>query len=316
LLYVLRRERAAPPEEAMDASALVTLTHGPLQLDLAPEVGGSIAGFRRDGVAILRETPGEAIADGLVRQMACYPLIPYSNRIAEGRFTFEGEAYRLAPNFGDHPHSVHGNAWQHPWSVAALEPARCRLVLDHRPAGAGAEGWPFAYRAEQLFALDEDGLTLTLNLTNEDGRAMPAGFGLHPFFPKRPGTVLRFSADAVWRNGADSLPASREEVPPEWDYGSLRPLGEPGLDNCFAGWDGGAEIRFENENLAVWIEADPVFCHLVVYVPGPRDYFAVEPVSHMNDAIHHPEVPGNGLVVLGPGERLSGTVRFRIGTIP
>jgi aldose 1-epimerase len=300
----------------MDASALVTLTHGPLRLDLAPRVGGAIAGFRRDGVAILREMPHEALVGGLVRQAACYPLIPYSNRIAGGRFTFEGEAYRLAPNFGDHPHSVHGNAWQRPWSVADLEPAQARLVLDHRPAGAEAEGWPFAYRAEQLFVLDDEGLTLTLTLENQDGRAMPAGFGLHPFFPKRPGTVLRFFARTVWHNGADSLPDAREPVPPQWDYESLRPLGEPGLDNCFAGWDGEAEIRYENEDLAVHIEADPVFGHLVVYVPGPRDYFAVEPVSHMNDAIHHPDVGGHGLAVLRPGETLIGSVRFLVGTIP
>ncbi|MET0745425.1 MAG: aldose 1-epimerase [Microvirga sp.] len=298
----------------MDASDLVTLAHGPLRLELAPAIGGAIAGFRRDGVAILREAPAQAVAEGLVRQMASYPLIPYSNRIAGGRFTFEGEAYRLAPNFGDHPHSVHGNAWQRRWSVAALEPARCRLVLDHRPVGGDAEGWPFAYRAEQAFVLDDDGLAITLTLTNEDGRPMPAGLGLHPFFPKRPGTSLRFQAEAVLRNGPDSLPASREPVPPEWDYGALRPLGEPGLDNCFAGFDGSAEIRYSNENIAVRIEADAVFGHLVVYVPSARDYFAVEPVSHMNDAIHHPEVPGNGLVVLNPGETLSGTIRFRIGT--
>jgi aldose 1-epimerase len=299
----------------MVPSALVTLTHGFLRLALVPHLGGAIAGFWREGVAILREMPAEALADSLVRQTSSYPLIPYSNRIAGGRFSFDGVDYRLGLNFGDHPHSVHGNAWQRPWRVDEVEPSRCRLTFHHRPMGHEAEGWPFAYRAEQLFTLDEDGLTIRLSLENEDGRPMPAGFGLHPFFPKRPGTSLRFATVGVYRNGPDSLPAGNDPVPDEWNYRTLRPLGEPKLDNCFNGWDGQAEIRFEDDNLVLRMEADPVFGHLVVYVPSGRDYFAVEPVSHMNDAIHHLDIAGNGLKILQPGETLAGTVRFLVETI-
>ncbi|MBM6596339.1 aldose 1-epimerase [Microvirga pudoricolor] len=299
----------------MDTSSLVTLAHGPLRLTLAPSLGGAIAGFRHEGVAILRETPPEALAQNLVRQTSSYPLIPYSNRIAWARFAFEGVDYALARNFGDHPHSVHGNAWQRSWRVDDVTPSSCRLVFEHRPIGPEAANWPFAYRAEQFFSLDAGGLTIRLSLENEDGRAMPAGLGLHPFFPKRPDTGLRFAAAGVHINGPDSLPVHLDPVPPEWDYAALRSLGEPQLDNCFSGWDGTAEIRFEDDNLALRMSADPVFGHLVVYVPSGRDYFAVEPVTHMNDAIHHPEIQGHGLKVVQPGETLSGAVRFQVERI-
>ena len=131
----------------------IVLRSGDLKLALAPPVGGAIAGFWADGVALLRETPEEALRDRLVRQTSCYPLIPYSNRIAKGRFRFDGVDHRLALNFGDHPHSMHGNAWQRPWRVEDADDARCRLVLVHRPSGEEAMGWPFAYRAEQVMEI-------------------------------------------------------------------------------------------------------------------------------------------------------------------
>ncbi|MBM1173912.1 aldose 1-epimerase [Microvirga arabica] len=291
---------------------IVTLRSSALKLDLAPSVGGAIAGFWHDDVALMRETPEQALRDGLVRQTSCYPLIPYSNRIAQGRFSFQGVEHRLALNFGDHPHSIHGNAWQKPWQVAAADDARCRFVFIHRPEDDEARGWPFAYRAEQLFELSQSGLMLTLSLENEDDRAMPAGLGLHPFFPKRPGIRLQFAAERVHPNGEDSLPLDSIPIPPEWSYQTMRELDEPRLDNCFSGWDGTARLAYVQEKIALSIEADPLFDHLVVYVPMGRDFFAVEPVSHMNDAINRPDPSHHGLKVLKPGERLTAQVRFGV----
>jgi aldose 1-epimerase len=258
----------------------------------------------------MRETPEQALRVGLVRQTSCYPLIPYSNRIAHGRFSFEGMEHRLALNFGDHPHSIHGNAWQKQWQVAEADDARCRLVLVHHPEGDEARGWPFAYRAEQLFELSPDGLMLTLSLMNQDHRAMPAGLGLHPFFPERSGVRLQFAAWRVYPNGEDSLPMDGIPVPEDWNYAIMRELGDPRLDNCFAGWDGTARIAYVEEKIALNIKADPLFSHLVVYVPTGRDFFAVEPVSHMNDAISRPNPADHGLKVLKPGKHLTAQVRF------
>lgn len=283
-----------------------------MKLDLAASIGGAIAGFWRDDVALMRETPEQALRGGLVRQTSCYPLVPYSNRIARGRFSFEGVEHRLALNFGDHPHSIHGNAWHKPWQVAEVEEARCRLVLIHRPEGDEARGWPFAYRAEQLFELSPDGLELTLTLENADHRSMPAGLGLHPFFPKHPGVRLQFAAERVYPNGENSLPMDSIPVPAVWNYRDKRELGKPRLDNCFAGWNGMARIAYIQEKTALNIEADPLFGHLVVYVPTGRDFFAVEPVSHMNNAINRPDPVSHGLMVLRPGERLTARVRFGV----
>jgi aldose 1-epimerase len=296
----------------MSGAGTIELKAGDLKLALAPALGGAIAGFWCKDFSLMRPTPSEALSEGLVRLTSSYPLIPYSNRIGQGRFAYEGVDHQLALNFGDHPHAIHGNAWQKPWQAQEHDSAHCRLVLEHDPAGEAAKEWPFAYRAEQVFDLDNRGFTLTLTVENRDERSMPAGFGLHPFFPKRPDVHLQFSASKVYRSDPGSLPADAITVPETWDYRSLRELGEPQLDNCFKGWGGKARIDFQEERVGLQIEADPVFDHLVVYVPLARDFFAVEPVSHMNNAVNRPDVADNGLRHLAPGERLTGSVRFTV----
>ena len=95
----------------------LSLALGKARVELAPEVGGAIAEFTFAGVDVLRPTPPDARTAGDVRAHACYPLVPYSNRIANARLAVAGGTVELARNFGDHPNSIHGVGWQRPWRV-------------------------------------------------------------------------------------------------------------------------------------------------------------------------------------------------------
>ena len=79
------------------------LRAGDLSLTLAPDLGGSVLAFTRLGKDLLRPTPPGA-AD--VLEAACFPLVPYANRIAEGRFTFGGRSASLAPNMAGQAHPL------------------------------------------------------------------------------------------------------------------------------------------------------------------------------------------------------------------
>ena len=74
------------------------------------------------------------------------------------------------------PHYLHGDGWTGEWSVVEAGETTVRLGLDH--AGGGT---PYAYRAEQGFALDGAVLTLSLSVTNRGPSALPFGLGWHPF---------------------------------------------------------------------------------------------------------------------------------------
>ena len=288
--------------------ARLYLSDGPLELQLDPAHGGAIAAFRHAGFALMRETP-PGTSDA--RLFSSYPLVPFSNRIAAGRFTFAGRSYELERDaITGRAHAIHGEGWRRAWNITGQTRTSAHLVLEHDGHAPGC--WPFPFRAEQEFVISGNELTVSLALTNTGAASAPAGIGMHPYFPRHGAVSLGFHAEAVWRNGPDHLPSEPMPLPDAWNFSSPELLGEPGLDNCFAGWSGSAEIAWPARGLALRITADPCFGHAIVYTPSGADHFAFEPVSHMNDAINRTATPGHGLVVLEPGGSFRGSVRFAI----
>ena len=281
-------------------------------LVLAPEIGGSILGWTLGSHPILRRTPPEALITGNARGMACFPLIPYSNRIAGRCFRHDGVNHDLTANFGDHPHSIHGIGWQYPWQVDEVGPAMASLSLTHLAQGSASRDWPFPFRAIQTFHLSADTLHILLKIQNLNHRPAPAGLGLHPFFPARHRPILHFAADSVWTNNADMLPDELVSLPEAWDHHGGLPVGSTALDNCFADWRGRADISWALPGPVLSIEATALFRHLVVFTPPGADFFCVEPVSHMNNALNHMEIADHGMHILEPGQSLQGEIRFRI----
>src|SRR5438445_10915715 len=125
-------------EQSADMSLLL-LRAGRLGLDLAPEAGGSVARFTADGsVDLLRPAAPQALASGRGKDSSCYPLVPFSGRIANGHFTFDGKEIELAPNWPGARHPMHGDGWARPWTVARSDSSSAELVYEHD----GREGWP------------------------------------------------------------------------------------------------------------------------------------------------------------------------------
>lgn len=295
---------------------MIELVAGRVRLVLEPETGGAIGALTFAGVELLRPVADARLAAQAGRAVAAYPLIPYANRIGWGRFSFGGEVFRLDRNFADHPHTLHGNAWMHAWEVLEFAGHTARLVFDHAPYGVSAREWPFAYHAEQHFALDEGGLSMRLSVENRDTRPWPAGLGLHPYVARTPGTLLRFEADTVWTTDADELPLDQRAVEGATEFDRGRAVAGAVIDNCFAGWAGSALVTWPEHGLSLRIEAAAPLDHVQLYTPAGRDFFGLEPVSNMPDAINRmADAAGQGLQILAPGEVLAGTIRLSVETL-
>jgi aldose 1-epimerase len=290
---------------------------GAAQVEIAPEIGGAIASFRFEDRDVLRPAGDAARAAREVRGFSSYPLIPWSNRIADATLRLRGDAqFSLVRNFGDHPHAIHGVGWQCAWQVVREEDSRATLLLDYSPGTDQPAAWPFAFRAMQAFALRADeasaSLTCTLSIHNADARPFPFGLGWHPFFPRNSGSRLCFRAANVWETEATCLPTRRIAIPAQWRFDPPRAVGDGALDNVFTGWDGEVVIDWPAERRSVTLSADAVCGHLVVYTPAERDYFAVEPVTHMTDAFNREAQgePETGTRWIEPGEERSCTMRI------
>jgi aldose 1-epimerase len=256
---------------------------GTLSAALRPDLGGCIAGLWAGEQPLLRSTLPEALTSP--RQCACFPLLPYSNRVGHCRFEWQGHTYSTQRNFVDHPHSLHGVGWLRPWELEQADDSRATLVLRHSPD----EDWPFAFEARQQIELKPGGLRLTLQLINTDTRCQPVGLGWHPYFPSHPETRLQLPITQRWEPGPDALPThAGPHAALDADVASLR------LDHCFGGWTGEASI-----------DTLPQPLHLQASTPAETGFFCVEPVSHVNNAVQSPDPVAEGLVALEPGDSLS-----------
>jgi aldose 1-epimerase len=293
-------------------SSLLTLTAGDLVLDLAPEIGGSVASFRMRRphglVNLMRSMPEKALADRSAGGASMFPMVPFANRIIGNRFDFEGHSYQVQPNAPGEPFAIHGSGWQSKWTVAAANETLAELRLDH----SDSDG-PYAYSALQRFHLHPDRLTVTTGVTNRGNRAMPFGLGQHPGWDRQAGVTLRFRSTHYWLGGSDRVATERIATPPELDFSTARRLPEAWRDNCYGGWDGRAEITFPQSGIGLRIEAASLFQHLMFYCDPAKPFFCVEPQTHAAGALNRiveNEESNLGLIVLKPGESAEAEMSF------
>lgn|SRR5690606_18124431 len=289
--------------------AEIHLQQGPLSLSVCPALGGAITRLAYRDFDLLRPWDGEHN----VRRSGCFVLAPFSNRIGDAGFVHEGVHYPLRNSSPDFPLPIHGLAWQRAWTVAHHDETTLTLELTHQPEGEAVLDWPFAFELKHELKLSEEGLDLQLVLRNLDERSMPAGLGWHPYFARHGVPSVQFSAQSVWLSDNKSLPSSRTEIPEKWDFRRARPLYEPELDNCFSGWDGSARIHWPQRGIELLISASQELRHLVVFTPPPdKGIFALEPVSHANNALCMADPTAHGIRVLAPGEIMSASCSMRL----
>ncbi|MDQ6881135.1 MAG: aldose 1-epimerase, partial [Pseudomonadota bacterium] len=231
-------------------AALLTLSAGDLRVTLAADVGGSIASFSREwrhegrqrSLHWLRPATPEALDRIDPLGMASFPLLPFCNRIRDGRASFEGREIRFPPNHpsSPSPHPLHGIGWQRPWRVESSTVAEAVLGLQV----AASAAWPWCFSAQQRVSLHETSLTVHMSLTNEDSVAMPAGIGHHPYFTHTPGTRLTSPTAAMWLGYAEVMPTQLEigDTVAKLRQGVV--LSELNLDNNFIGWERDALVEW------------------------------------------------------------------------
>jgi aldose 1-epimerase len=281
---------ASPPSPAIE------LRCGPLRLALRTDLGGSIAGLWQGDVPVMRSAEPAALTEP--RQAGSFPLVPYSGRLGYMRFRWNGRDHTTQPNFPG-PHSIHGVGWQRPWSLRSQGEHEAVLAYLHD----GDAHWPFAFECTQRFVLAPTGLELHIEAVNRSAQPAPMGLGWHPYFPRRTRSRLHVELTERWNSDVTELPTRKVAQP-----GIDADVAHLDFDHCFEGWSGAARIRDEKLSLRLTSSLD----RLVVYTPPTRDYFCVEPVSHVSNAIHMTDPAAHGLRTLQPGETMSAWMKLEV----
>ncbi len=273
--------------------------------DVDPQTGGSLSRLSyRDHPVFRERDPGAS--DFAPLQMSCFPLVPFSNRIGGGEFSFGGKTICLPLNMPGERHPIHGSGWTHEWDVTERSEHACSLEYRHE-----AGEWPWRFTATQEITLGPDGVVMALRLRNESTDVMPAGLGFHPYFHLTPDCQLAFAAQRVWTGPESGIPDRAGPVPAKWDFRKPRTVTGLDVDHCFSGWDGEARIAWPGAGLEIEMRCSDNARHAILYSPphapgeaGPG-FFCLEPVTHVSNALNAASSEDAGIQALKPGATLS-----------
>lgn len=240
---------------------------------------------------------------------ANFHMLPYSNRIREGRFDFQGQTYQLQQ--GD-THAIHGALRKLPWRIQSSTTSELICVIDS--SDHPAINWPWSISAILKQRVVGSTLSSTITLTNNSNSDMPAGFGWHPYFVRVVNgsePTLTLPVAGVFPDAAgDCLPdGAAVSLPSELDFRTPRHL-DAGqrIDCCLSGLDGQCEIDWQAGGIKLIMTASEICRYLVLFNPD-MPHFAVEPVTNANDSFNLASRGiESGMQILAPGESLEATM--------
>ncbi|BDI23665.1 aldose 1-epimerase family protein [Herbiconiux sp. L3-i23] len=240
-------------------------------------------------------------------------LVPWPNRVTDGRYRFDGVDYELSLTEPERGQALHGlAAWL---DFAVVESSDSHVLLRARiPAQVG---YPFPLEVDVRYALDAAGLSTTVTTTNLGERRAPYGVAPHPYLVAGEGTVdewtLELHASRVLEVDERLTPGDVVDVDDHFDFRAPRQIGAREIDNAYTGIDWDADgtttlrLTVDGHGTAMTWSRDLGWLQIFTGdLPTParrRRAVAVEPMTCPPDAFNS----GTDLVILDPGASHSAT---------
>jgi aldose 1-epimerase len=216
--------RAAPSGEQFE------IAHGDQRATVV-EVGGGIREYGVAGRDVLDPYPLEAMCDGAHGA----PLIPWPNRLADGRYRFDGVDLQLPLSEPERHNAIHGLLRWRSWRPASHDRESVTMATRLHPL----PGYPFALDVSIEYRLGEDGLSVNTLASNVGIGPCPYGAGQHPYLSPGEGLIddCRLTLAAATRVTTDAerkLPTGTESVAgTSYDFSAARELGSQQIDDPF-----------------------------------------------------------------------------------
>lgn len=283
------------------------IAHGEQRATIV-EVGGGIRAYRDGGRDVLHPYAADAMCDGAHGA----PLIPWPNRLADGRYSFDGEDYQVALTEPEKANAIHGFLRWRPWQVAERASDRVVMTAQLFPL----QGYPFSLSATVEYRLADDGLTVTTTATNTGTQPLPYGCGQHPYLSpgddaEVDGATLQFEARTRITTDQDrQLPTGTEPVAgTAFDFSAPRRIGDLRCDFAFTDLardaDGRAWVRLtgtDGRTRALWVDEHYRFVELytadTLSAARRRRGLGTEPMTCPPNAF----ASGDRVIRLEPGE--------------
>jgi aldose 1-epimerase len=270
-------------------------------------VGGGLRCYDAGGAPVLDGYDVDAMADGARAQT----LVPWPNRVRDGKWTWQGEPMQLALTEPEQNTAIHGLVRWAPFHLVEHSTSHVAVSCMSYPQ----PGYPWALHVRNDMTLDDDGMTVRTSITNASDSPAPVAAGSHPYItvgtPTIDTAVLHLPADTRLPTGTQQIPTGREPVAgTPYDFRTPRPIGDVEIDYTYTDLhrddDGRFRLRLAAPDgaraVTFWI--GPAYDYVEIFtghaLPDParrRRGLGVEPMSHP---------PHRGGTRGGGGGRLAG----------
>ena len=272
------------------------------------EVGATLRTYTVDGRHVVRGFEAEDVIKGGRGQQ----LLPWPNRIRDGRYSFGGTAQQLSLTEPKRHNAIHGLARHAVWTVTE----QTADALTQRVRIYPESGWPGIIEASVTHQVSDRGLQVSVRATNIGSSDVPFGYACHPYLTVGEETVDEVSVTlpaASYLEVDDRLLPVR--VSPvdglEQDLRSGAPLGSTNLDTAYTDLqrdeDGRWRVKLAlGERYAeLWGDATMTWIQIFTGENFRNLSLAVEPMTCGPDAFN--EGPTHdGMIVLAPGKSYTG----------
>jgi aldose 1-epimerase len=272
------------------------------------EVGATLRSFTVDGRDVVR---GFGVQDQISGGKG-QNLLPWPNRIRDGRYTFNGATQQLALTEPARHNAIHGLARYVPWVLIDQQSD----AVVNRARIFPQPGWPGVLEATITHRVGDDGLTVTVQATNLSSDQLPFGYGAHPYLTVGESTVDEVSVTvpaASYLEVDDRLlPAKISPVDgTNYDLRGGPVLGSLSLDTALTDMardsDGRWRVRIalSDRYAELWGDETMQWTQLFSGGPSRNASIAVEPMTCGPDAFNVGPTH-DGVRLLAPGEVFMG----------
>lgn len=279
------------------------------EITVIPEMGARLNHFQvnlhGDSVDIINGySDAHTLTDDIKAKGAL--LAPFPNRVADGRYSFNGIEHQLLINRPHEQNAIHGFAQNKEFVLESAAEVDDFYELVLRGDFAGGEGYPFRFSIIVRYRFGGTWLDVDTEFINTGKTALPAGFGWHPYF-RTTGTIdhLRLTLPEVEKIEVDArlIPTGEKQISTEFE--AAHQIGAAELDTGFHMVGDTKEVQLYDEILGLYITLafpaiDTPYEYLQVYTSPGRGSIAIEPMTCAANAFNN----GWGLKKLASQESL------------
>ncbi len=242
-------------------------------------------------------------------------LIPWPNRLKDGRYTFDGISHQLPLTEPAKHNAIHGLVRWMPWQIAQQRVSSASFTCTLN----AQSGWPFTIDLRIDYELGAAGLSVRTSATNSGAMPCPYGAGAHPYLTLGTDTInsLRLRSPGSVRMILDDqgIPTRSEPVDgTSYDFRAGRIIGSAVLDTGYLNLDRHSDglawvtLTDDESGASAGLWMDRAYRYLMLFTGDSladpqrrRRGLGVEPMTCAPNALQS----GVGLRTLQPQETFS-----------